>query len=181
MTHAGFFSGPQWLTNRNIAHDYSGPDSSGQRQDITDLLATGSGSRNAWNAAGGAFASASDLLRFARALQNGTLIDPAWATVIAGGKHPVLPPPNAPATTRTTLVGYGIEERLLDGQRSYGHIGGMAIMTDDSSAPGGASTAITIYPDLDLTAVILSNYFLDSPSIDDILDELDALVTASAA
>ena len=181
MTSTAFVSAQQQQTDPRIAHNYSASLANGQHQDLTPHIAIGP---NGWDGAGGAFSTAPDLLRFARALTDGTLLGPAWAAVIASGKHPISPAEQNPdqAPSRSTLVGYGTEERIIGtgaGQRAYGHTGGLLIRVGGSSQPGGGSTSLSIYPDLDVVAVVLSNYYL-YPGIGTFLAQQDAIIGGGA-
>lgn len=88
-------------------------------------------------AAGGGYSTVGDLLRFARALQNGTLIDPA---LLAEATRP-----------DDSEYGYGFAAGNHDGLPWYGHGGG---------APG-MNTEFRVYPTLDRVVISLSN--LDPP------------------
>lgn len=177
MTSTGFFTGDQYETDPRIAHNYGPPEDDGQRQDITHQI---SGGPNGWDGAGGAFANAPDLLRFTRALSDGTLLPPAWAELMTSGRYPISPAEHNPdQPPGTTSIGYGTDERITGGQRIYGHTGGMEVTVSGSSQPGGGSTAVTIYPDLGVIAIVLSNYFL-YPGIGTFLTEQDRIITHSA-
>jgi len=179
MTRTGFYTGEQWLTDRRIAHDY-GPAISGQRQDITQGAAAGA-PVNGWTGAGWAFSTAPDLLRFARALTDGTLLPRPWAEVLASGKYPISPAQHfADEPPGTTLIGYGPEERITGGQRAYGHTGAVEVRVKGSTQPGGSSAGVSIYPDLDVVAVVLSNYFL-YPGLGGFLAQQDQIITQHAS
>lgn len=179
MTGTGFFTGQQWKTDPRIARNYGPPQADGQRQDITPRAA---GGPNGWDGAGGAFSSALDLLRFANALQDGKLLPAAWTEVMTGGKYPINPTKQNPdqASSQSTQIGYGTEERLTGGQRGYGHTGGLLVGVPGSTRPGGGSTSLTIYPDLNVVAIVLSNYFL-YPGIGTFLTEQDRIITQNAS
>ncbi|MBO0790673.1 MAG: beta-lactamase family protein [Ktedonobacteraceae bacterium] len=179
MTSTGFFTDQQWETDPRIARNYGPPQADGLRQDITPRVA---GGPNGWDGAGGAFSSALDLLRFANALQDGTLLPVAWTEVMTSGKYPINQTQQNPdqASSQSTQIGYGTEERLTGGQRGYGHTGGLLVGVPGSTQPGGGSTSLTIYPDLDIVAVVLSNYFL-YPGIGTFLTEQDRIITQNAS
>lgn len=59
MTGSAFYTRPQWLTDAHLAHPYM-------------------------EVAGGTFVDAPDLVRFVRALGDGTLLDRPWADVFTG-------------------------------------------------------------------------------------------------
>lgn len=178
MTSTAFFSAEQQLSDPRIAHNYGPRQADGQRQDVSPLISTGP---NGWDGAGGAFSSAPDLLRFVRALQDGTLLAPAWTDLMTSGKHPISPAELNPdqAPSQMTLSGYGPEERITGGQRVYGHTGGLMIRVNGSSQPGGGSTSLSVYQDLNVVAVVLSNYFL-SPGIGGFLAQQDRIITQNS-
>jgi CubicO group peptidase (beta-lactamase class C family) len=178
MTSTGFFSAKQWLTDPRIAHNYGPRQASGQREDVTSLIARGP---NGWDGATGIFSSALDLLRFARAVQDGTLLSPAWTEVMTSGKYPISPAEhNVDEAPGPTLTGYGPEERITSGQRAYGHTGALGVTVAGSSQPGGGSTSLSIYPDLEVVAIVLSNYFL-YPGIGGFLARQDRIITQNAS
>ena len=183
MSSTAFYSDEQWLTDVRFAHIYGPAVDGGQRQDLTSHAGNGP---NGWDGAAGAFSTAPDLLRFARALADGTLLPPAWAELRASGRYPVNPAqkdPDAPTTSKSFMIGYGSDERITGGgQPAYGHTGGLQIHSSGSSQPGGASTALTIYPDLDVVAIVLCNYSLSSiGGIGAFLAEQDRIITQGAS
>lgn len=181
MTSTAFYTGQQWLNDPRIAHNYGPPQTGGQRQDITSNPGL-SGGPNGWDGAGGAFSNVTDLLRFACALSDGTLLDSPWVELLGSGKYPITPAQHNPdqSAAQSYLIGYGTEERIVGGQRASGHTGGMEVPVSGSSQPGGGSTALTIYPDLDIVAVVLSNYFL-YPGMATFLTEQDRIITRYAS
>jgi CubicO group peptidase (beta-lactamase class C family) len=180
MTNSGFYSAQQWLTDPRIAHNYGPPVPNGQRQDITSQAAAAA-TPNGWNGAGGAFCSAPDLLHFALALTDGTLLPRGWGGLLAGGRYPVSPEQHyADQPPGITLIGYGPEERMIGGQRAYGHTGALEIRVPGSSQPGGGSADLSIYPDLDVIAVVLSNYYL-YPGLGGFLAKQDQIITQGAS
>jgi D-alanyl-D-alanine carboxypeptidase len=92
-------------------------------------------------AAGGATSTAPDLLRFAQAMADGTLIGPqmmqAWTT------------PRQPF--RDGHYGYGLEMRHINGQRLIGHSGGH----------DGVAAELMLWPDDGRIAIILHNGEVD--------------------
>jgi hypothetical protein len=97
MTCSAFYIRPQWLTDEHIAHSYM-RQADGSRVDAVRNLDKGSSSpyipgknpgRNFLDGAGdGGFATAPDLVRFAHALRDGTVLDRPWADVLTGAKFP---------------------------------------------------------------------------------------------
>jgi CubicO group peptidase (beta-lactamase class C family) len=175
MTGTGFYSDQRWHHDPRIAHLFGPPVPGGQRVDVTDLN-SGKSQPNT----GAGFSTAPDLLRFARAVTDGTLLPRAWAEVLTSGKYPIAPsqytvdePPGF------TLLGYGCDERIVNDQRAYGHTGALETPVPGATQPGGGSTALTVYPDLDVIVVVLSNYFL-YPGIGTFLTEQDRIITQQA-
>ena len=149
----------------------------GQRVDITALNHGGNGGPNT----GAPFSTAPDLLRFARGLVDGTLLPPAWAPVLTGGKYPLSAAQHdVDQPVGLTVTGYGCDERIVDGQRAYGHTGALLSNVPGTTQPGGGSTALSVYPDLKVIAVVLSNYFL-TPGIGTFLTEQDRIITQHAS
>jgi CubicO group peptidase (beta-lactamase class C family) len=195
MTRTGLYSGQQWLTDPRIAHIYGPPVPGGQRKDVTSQASGGPDVDEI-------FSTAPDMLRFANALSDGTLLPPAWAELRAGGRFPVNPAvkdPDAPDTSLSFMIGYGSDERITaGGQRAYSHSGGVhtgAANSGGGKAPvtqaspsagansgGGANTIMTVYPDLGVTAVVLANYSL-TPVGDTtgFLIQQDRIITQDAA
>lgn len=95
-------------------------------------------------AAGGGYSTAGDLLKFARALHDGTLLPPALL---------------AEATrSQTPWYGYGFMARTQEGVRMFGHGGG---------APG-MNGELRIYPAQGLVVIALAN--LDPPAASRLVD-----------
>ncbi|HZR53667.1 MAG TPA: serine hydrolase domain-containing protein [Streptosporangiaceae bacterium] len=175
MTRTGFYSSEQRLTDPRFAHLYGPPVPGGQRQDVTDQNNHGPNT-------GGSFSTATDLLSFASAVTDGTLMPPAWAELLTTGKYPINPTAQNPdqAPSQSYLIGYGTEQRIVGGQRAYGHTGALLANVPGSSQPGGGSTALTVYPDLNVIAVVLSNYFL-YPGMGTFLAQQDRIITQHAS
>jgi CubicO group peptidase (beta-lactamase class C family) len=169
MVRTNYYTLSQWKTNPNFAHAYGPVQANGRRTDITaetQAFSYGGG-------AGGGFSTAPDLLAFARVLQEGRLLNPGYTYLITSGKYPIAPndhnPDQPPA--QWLSIGYGFEERAVNNQRISGHAGASPI-------PGGISTNLSIYFDLDWVAVILSNYYIN---IVPFLQLEDQLITALRA
>ena len=147
MTGSGFFTRPQWLTDAHIAHPYmkladgsvvdavrnldkSSPDPSvaGKNPGRAFIDAPGDGG----------FATAPDLVRFAHALGDGTVLDRPWADVLTAAKTP-----HGPAS----FGAYGIPVSIVGGQWMYQRAGGNP----------GVGANWDIYPDTGWVGVILSN------------------------
>lgn len=143
MTHSGFFTKTQVTADRTIARPYA-TQPSGSRADFTtsDFFPFVGGPHR------GAYATATDLLAFARALRNSTLLGPAYAELITTGKM-IMPPSEQQGLTRQHLFyGYGFTDAIVGGRHVIGHSGSSA----------GAANNLDTYPELDWTAVILGNY-----------------------
>ncbi|HEY9372506.1 serine hydrolase domain-containing protein [Streptomyces sp.] len=147
MTGTAFYTRPQWLTDKHIAHPYMTlPD--GSQMDAVRNLDKGSPNPNVLgknpgrafiDAPGdGGFATAPDLVRFARALRDGTLLDRPWADVLTAAKIPRRP---------ASFGAYGIPVSIVNGQWQYQRAGGN---------PGVAANW-TIYPYTGWVGVILGN------------------------
>jgi CubicO group peptidase (beta-lactamase class C family) len=146
MTHADYYTRPRRLTDPGIAHSYA-TQPSGQRVDVTadgPFIGTPSGD---------ACASAPDMIRFGRSLVTARLLNPAYTELMTGGKVP------SPAGA---FQGYGILHGIVNNQQVLLHGGGSP----------GESTNISIYPDLDWVAVILSNYDVDMRPVVQLQDKL---------
>jgi CubicO group peptidase (beta-lactamase class C family) len=144
MTRTGFYTRPQWLTDRRIAHPYTLTE-----QQRVDVLRAGQGAARMFIGTGGgnAFSTAPDLVRFACALEGGKLLNPAYTELFMAAKFPTRPRGAADPTTRG-FIAYGAPTPVVNNHWLFGHGGGAA----------GESTNWTIYRDLDWCGVILSNY-----------------------
>ncbi len=84
---------------------------------------------------GGAYSTAPDLLRYARALTRGTLVGAEWVDSLV----------RDPANTGRSR---GFEVGAIAGRRYFGHLGG---------APG-MNSMLRVFPELGYTLVVLSNF-----------------------
>ena len=144
MTSADFTLLSQWRTDRRFAHPYP-TDESGKRYDAlgTDMFGVIGGP------AGNAFATASDLVRFVKALNDGTLLSTTWRDVFVTPKFAMATLPAKPGLPQViNFVGYGADSAIINGTLITGHLGG---------APG-VSTSAEWYPSRGWTAVHLGNY-----------------------
>jgi CubicO group peptidase (beta-lactamase class C family) len=157
MGRTDFYTRPQVLAldaKHEVAHPFAASRSGG-RTDVFSLLLQFIGLPDG---AGGPHTTAPDMVSFASALQDGRLVDAARAREILSGKFPVTPsehtnpgvPPNVASTWQSWMIGYGLEDTIIDDQHVLGHSG---------NGPGQA-TGLDIYPDLDWVSVILENYDL---------------------
>ena len=104
----------------------------GQISDNESMLPVRGGS------AGGGYSTATDLLAFANALQGHRLLGEEQTGLVTGGKVEI---------AEGVEYGYGFFNRYVRGQRVMGHGGGFP----------GICSMLNIYPELDLTTVVLSN------------------------
>ncbi|MFC0004478.1 serine hydrolase domain-containing protein [Micromonospora siamensis] len=164
MTGSAFFTRPQWLTDRHIAHPYLTL-ADGSRVDALRHLDQGSPypyllGRNPGRAfidaiGDGGFATAPDLVRFVRALGDGTLLDRPWADVLTAAKIPLGP---------TTFGTYGPSSEILGGQWAVQRAGGNP----------GVGANWSSYPDTGWVGVILTNRD-DAPLPEMIAREMQAV------
>jgi CubicO group peptidase (beta-lactamase class C family) len=109
----------------------AGPPSGPRRANTDRLPARGS-------PAGGGYATAGDLLRFANALLGNRLLDRDTTELLLAGK----------VDTPWGKYGYGFGERSIGGKRVVGHNGGFP----------GANTEVHIVPATRDVVIVLSNY-----------------------
>lgn len=161
MTGSGFYTRPQWLTDQHIAHPYMAL-ADGSHVDAVRNVDKGSPDphvlgknpgRAFIDAPGdGGFATAPDLVRFARALGDGTVLDRHYAELFTGPKIPLAPE-----------GGSGLARRAAPADASFGAyqmpvglVSGQWVWSRAGANPGvGASW--TIYPDIGWVGVILTN------------------------
>lgn len=159
MSGTGFYTRPQWLTDEHIAHPYMLL-ADGSLVDAVRNLDKSSPSpftpgrnpgRDFIDAPGdGGFATAPDLVRFAHALRDGTLLDRPYADVLTAAKIP-LPPQGqegrAAAPTHVSFGAYHLPVAITAGQWLFGRAG----------ANPGISAGWNIYPDTGWVGVVLGN------------------------
>jgi CubicO group peptidase (beta-lactamase class C family) len=162
MYRTDFYNRPQWLTDRRIAHPYT-LNPAGQR---IDALRAGEGAARMFIGTGGGngFSTAPDLIRFAHALQNGKLLNPAYTELFMSPKFPSRPRGAADPVVRS-FTAYGAPAPIHNNHLLFGHGGGAA----------GESTNWTIYRDLDSVGIILSNY--DQIDLETIISRERDLIT----
>ncbi|MBO0867232.1 MAG: beta-lactamase family protein, partial [Micromonosporaceae bacterium] len=172
MTGSAFYTRPQWLSDKHIAHPYMKL-ADGSVVDALRNLDQGSPypyvlGKNPGRAfidapGNGGFATAPDLVRFANALRDGTLLDRPWADVFTSAKIP-----NSPAS----FGAYGTESSIVNGQWMYQRAGGNP----------GVGANWDIYPDTGWVGVILTNRDSDNASLVDIIgQEMQAITGAPAS
>ncbi|GAA1967242.1 serine hydrolase domain-containing protein [Catenulispora subtropica] len=160
MSNSDFFTKPQWQSDPRIAHPYSRP-VPGPRVDIVDQERLFIGRPD-----GDAFATAPDMVRFAKALLGGSLLEPAYIDLVVGAKFPVATLPAKPGLPAKALYeAYGPMATLRNGKWAVGHNGGSA----------GVSTLLEWYPSSDWIAVKLSNYDPQDTMVVD--DEIQGILT----
>lgn len=160
MTGSGFYTRPQWLADQHIAHPYMAL-ADGSHVDAVRNL--DKGSPDPWvlgknpgrafiDAPGdGGFATAPDLVRFARALGDGTVLDRHYAELFTGPKIPLAPEGSGPARRAApadaSFGAYQMPVSLVSGQWVWSRAG----------ANPGVGANWTIYPDTGWVGVILTN------------------------
>ena len=145
MAGSAYYTRDQWLTDEHIAHPYM-RQADGSRVDAVRNLDKGTldpfpGRNPGRSFLGHAFATAPDLVRFAHALSDGTLLNRPYADLFTGAKFPAPEP--------TAYGAYSGPVEILNGtQWLVGRGGG----------GGGIGVNWNIYPDTGWVSVILSNY-----------------------
>jgi CubicO group peptidase (beta-lactamase class C family) len=159
MTRTGFYTQPQMLASRDIAHPYATRD--GQHIDVAGEGGFIGGPDQ------GAYSSGPDLLVFARALRDGRLLTAAFTELMLSGKYPVTQATGEPAA-QTISIGYGVENLIVNNERAFGHPGGAE----------GVNTDLNIYPGPGWVAAVLGNYNFDVASL---LQLQNQLITQQAS
>ena len=157
MSGSGFYTRPRWLTDEHIAHPYMtladgsqvdavrNPDKSSP---YPDELGKNPGRSFIGDAGGGGFATAPDLVRFAHALGDGTVLDRPYAELLTGAKIPQGGAKDGqPAPAYPSFMGYTMPVHIIKGQWVFGRGGGNP----------GVGANWNIYPDTDWVGVILAN------------------------
>ncbi|WP_129840878.1 serine hydrolase domain-containing protein [Streptomyces sp. RFCAC02] len=169
MTGSAFRTRPQWLTDEDVAHPYMTL-ADGSRVDAVrnldgsspneDMLGKNPGRAFIDAPGDGGFATAPDLVRFAQALGDGTLLDRPWADVLTGAKIP-----HGPAS----FGAYGLSAFIVDGQWKYQRAGGNP----------GVIANWHIYPYTGWVGVILGN--IDGVPLQDMIARETQAVTGAAS
>ena len=165
MTGSAYYTRQRWLTDEHIAHPYM-VQSDGSRVDAVRNLDKGTigehipnrnpGRAFIGHASGDGFATAPDLVRFANALRDGTLLSRPYADLFTGPKVPGYDP--------TSFEAYTMPVSIVGDQWMIGR-GGVT---------GGGAANWTVYPDTGWVGVILSNYD-EIPLLDICLQEIKAV------
>lgn len=168
MNGSAFYNREQWLTDKHIAHPYM-LQADGSLVDAVRNLDKGSLDPNTQGrnpgrgfigyASGDGFATAPDLVRFAEALRDGTVLDRSYADLFAGAKLPGPEP--------TSFDGYTMPVSIVNGQWVFGRGGGA----------GGIGGDWSIYPATGWVGVVLTN--CDGVPLLDILLREAAAITGA--
>ncbi|MFI7005377.1 serine hydrolase domain-containing protein [Streptomyces sp. NPDC050145] len=179
MSGTAFYTRPQWLADQHIAHSYM-RQADGSRVDAVRNLDKGSPdpfqlgknpARGFIDAPGdGGFATAPDLVRFAQALGDGTVLDSPYAELLTGAKFPHAPQGGGLRDGRTTPAdasfgAYMMPVSLINGQWVNGRAG----------VNPGSVASWNIYPDTGWVGVILGNHD-DVPFQEIIQREIQAVI-----
>jgi CubicO group peptidase (beta-lactamase class C family) len=147
MTGTAFYTRPQWLTDTHIAHPYMTLADGSQVDAVRNLdksspdpsmLGKNPGRAFIDAPGDGGFATAPDLVRFAHALGDGTVLDRPWADVLTAANSP---------HKAASFGAYGPVVRIVNGQWVWSRGGGNP----------GVGANWTIYPYTGWVGVILSN------------------------
>ena len=177
MTGSGFYTRPQWLTDPHLAHPYMTLADGSQVDAIRnldksspaqDVLGKNPGRAFIDAPGDGGFATAHDLVRFAQALSDGTLLDRPYADLFTAPRAPLAPQPQgfAPATSAdASFSAYDLPVHIVNGQWVFDRAGGNP----------GVSANWSIYPYTGWVGVILSN--IDGVPLADMSDHEQQAVT----
>ncbi|MFC4909565.1 serine hydrolase domain-containing protein [Actinomadura gamaensis] len=160
MSGSGFFARPQWLTDQHIAHPYMTL-ADGSQVDAVRNLDKGSPhpyefgknpGRSFIDAPGdGGFATAPDLVRFAHALNDGTLLQRPYADLLTAPKFPLVPQGGGFAeetvAADASFAAYMLPVSITNGQWVWNRAG----------ANPGVGASWTIFPNTGWVGVILAN------------------------
>ncbi|MET8698384.1 serine hydrolase domain-containing protein [Kitasatospora sp. NPDC004723] len=147
MTSSAFHTRPRWLTDEHIAHPYMTLADGGQVDAVRnldkgsprpDVLGKNPGRSFIDTPGDGGFATAPDLVRFACALGDGTVLHRPWAELLTGAKIP---------HSGSSFGAYDMPVRIANGQWVFGRGGGNP----------GVSASWNIYPYTGWVGVVLGN------------------------
>jgi CubicO group peptidase (beta-lactamase class C family) len=164
MTGSAYFTRDQWLADEHIAHPYMRqPDGSRvdaiHNLDKDSLSQQGPGENPGRSFVGNVFATAPDLVRFAEALRDGTLLNRPYADLYTGA--------NRPGRTPTSFLAHSGVLHIIDRRQWVSGRGG---------GSGGVSANWNVYLDTDWVGVVLSNYD-DLPEFTEILGQEQRAIT----
>ncbi|MBB4741690.1 CubicO group peptidase (beta-lactamase class C family) [Actinoplanes octamycinicus] len=170
MTGSGFFTRPQWRVDRHLAHPYMTL-ADGRVADALQDLTQGSplghvAGKNPGRAfidapGDGGFATAPDLVRFANALRDGTLLAQPWADVLTAPKIPL---------GQASFGAYGVAVEIVGGQWQYQRAGGNP----------GIGANWSVYPDTGWVGVILLNRDTEDVSLQSLIAQETKAITGVA-
>jgi CubicO group peptidase (beta-lactamase class C family) len=169
MTGSAFYTRPQWLSDAHLAHPYmkvaDGSVVDAIRhldQSSADPYDLGKNPGRAFidTLGNGGFATAPDLVRFAHALGDGTVLDRPWADVLTAPKTPLGP---------GGFAAYTFSASIAAGQW----------MLQRAGANPGVGANLDIYPDSGWVGVILGNS--DNFPLVDMLDQEMQAITGAPA
>lgn len=179
MTGSAYYTRPQWLTDEHIAHNYMLQTDGSWVDAVRNLDKTSEDPNQLGkNPARGfidydGFATASDLVRFAQGLRDGTVLERPYADVLTAPKMP-LPPQvgNGPIahvpSADSDFAAYLLAVSIVNGQWVFERAG---------VNPGSAANW-SIYPDTGWVGVILCNQ--DGAPLQDIIaQEMQAVIGSS--
>jgi CubicO group peptidase (beta-lactamase class C family) len=173
MTGSAFYTRPQWLADEHIAHSYMTL-ADGSQVDAVRNLDKGSPSPYEPGKNPGrsfidydGFATAPDLVRFAHALYDGTVLDRPYGEVLTAAKIPHGPQPEGgrSASAETSYGAYLMAVAIVNGQWVFGRAG----------VNPGSVACWNIYPHTDWVGVVLGNS--DAVPFREILDQEIKAVT----
>jgi CubicO group peptidase (beta-lactamase class C family) len=157
MTGSAFYTRPQWLTDQHIAHPYMTLADGSQVDAIRNLDKgspypdeLGENPGRSFIAAPGdaGFATAPDLVRFAHALGDGTVLDRPYADLLTGAKIPHGGAQDGqPAPAYPSFGAYDMPVHIINGQWVFSRAG----------ANPGIGANWNIYPYTGWDGVILAN------------------------
>jgi CubicO group peptidase (beta-lactamase class C family) len=169
MSGSAFYTRPQWLTDKHIAHPYMELAGGSVVDALTNLdkgsprpevLGKNPGRAFIDAPGDGGFATAPDLVRFAHGLSDGTMLDRPWADVLTAAKIP-----HGPAS----FGAYGLAIDIVNGQWEYQRAGGNP----------GVGANWSIYPNTGWVAVTLIN--CDGVPLVDLLGQQTQAITGAPA
>ncbi|WP_372451228.1 serine hydrolase [Nonomuraea rhizosphaerae] len=164
MTGSAYCTRNQWLADEHIAHPYMRqPDGSRidavRNLDKDSLSQQGPGENPGRGFIGNVFATAPDLVRFAEAVRNATVLNRPYADLYTGA--------NRPGRTPTSFSAYSGVLHIVNGRQTVSGRGG---------GTGGVSANWNIYLDTGWVGVVLSNYD-DLPEFGEILGQEQRAIT----
>ncbi|MER7208853.1 serine hydrolase domain-containing protein [Streptosporangium sp. NPDC000239] len=168
MTGTAFYTRPQWLTDEHIAHSYMRQADGGVVDAVRNLdkgspdpyqLGKNPGRLFVDAPGDGGFATAPDLVRFAHALGDGTLLDRPHAEILTGAKVPL---------GKDAFGAYSMPVAIVGGQWVFGRAG----------VNPGSFASWNIYPYTGWVGVVLGNH--DGAPFQEIIQrEIQAVTGAS--